>query len=443
MSADWPIVQLGEYCSKIGSGATPRGGASVYLDAGEISLIRSQNVYNDGFRPEGLVFITPEAAGKLQNVSVEKNDVLLNITGDSVARVCLAKEQYLPARVNQHVAIIRPDSEEFDARFIRYFLASPVSQGLLLSIAAVGATRNALTKNMIETLEVPKPPLEMQQTLAEKLEALEKKIDLNRQITQTLEEMAQAVFKSWFVDFEPTRAKIKARENGQDPTRAAMAAIAGKTIDQLDTLSPERIETLTATADLFPDTLVSSELGEIPEGWTLQTLEDVITLAYGKALKKTDRVSGDFPVYGSGGITGTHEKGLVDGPGIIVGRKGTVGSLYWEDHSFYPIDTVFYALCKGPATLEYAFYLLQTLGLEGMNTDAAVPGLNRSNAYRLQLPKAPGPLIVLFSKFTSSLRAQMKSGREEISTLEQLRDTLLPKLLSGEIDVSNFKEAEE
>jgi len=113
---DWPIVRLGDYCSKIGSGATPRGGASVYLDEGEICLIRSQNIYNDGFKTNGLVYITKESANKLKNVIVEDNDILLNITGDSVARVCLVEECYLPARVNQHVAIIRPDPEEFDPR---------------------------------------------------------------------------------------------------------------------------------------------------------------------------------------------------------------------------------------------------------------------------------------------------------------------------------------
>ncbi|WP_048669726.1 restriction endonuclease subunit S, partial [Vibrio crassostreae] len=91
---------------------------------------------------------------------------------------------------------------------------------------------------------------------------------------------------------------------------------------------------------LFPEKLVESELGLIPEGWEPKQLKDVLELAYGKALKKTDRVAGDVPVYGSGGLTGYHNQSLVEGPGIIVGRKGTVGSVYWEPKAFYPIDTV-------------------------------------------------------------------------------------------------------
>ena len=150
MASDWEVVSLVEHCKKIGSGATPRGGSSVYLEEGEITLIRSQNIYNDGFKRDGLVFITEEAAGKLKNVIVEENDILLNITGDSVARVCMVDNQVLPARVNQHVSIIRPKESSFNPLYLRYQLVSPQIQQLLLNYASAGATRHALTKSMIE-----------------------------------------------------------------------------------------------------------------------------------------------------------------------------------------------------------------------------------------------------------------------------------------------------
>ncbi|HBW3530768.1 TPA: restriction endonuclease subunit S, partial [Klebsiella pneumoniae] len=143
MGSKWKTVRLGDYCIKIGSGATPKGGNSVYTDTGNTYFIRSQNVYNHGFNTNGLVFITDEAAFKLKNVDVQENDVLLNITGDSVARVCIAPGAFLPARVNQHVAIIRPKNDAFDPRFLRYFLSSPHQQTLLLTLASAGATRNA------------------------------------------------------------------------------------------------------------------------------------------------------------------------------------------------------------------------------------------------------------------------------------------------------------
>ena len=129
----WVKIRLGEVCTKIGSGATPRGGSSVYLENGEIALIRSQNVYNDGFRRDGLAFISPEHAEQLCNVEVQPHDVLLNITGDSVARCCQVDSSVLPARVNQHVAIIWPDPDRLDARYLRYFMVSPQMQSLMLS----------------------------------------------------------------------------------------------------------------------------------------------------------------------------------------------------------------------------------------------------------------------------------------------------------------------
>ena len=138
----WLTVELGGVCTKIGSGATPRGGKDVYLDEGPYTLIRSQNVYNDGFHHEGLAFIGEHHADQLQNVEVFEKDVLLNITGDSVARICQVAPDVLPARVNQHVAIIRPDSVNLDPGYLRYYLTSPEMQTMLLSWAGSGGTRN-------------------------------------------------------------------------------------------------------------------------------------------------------------------------------------------------------------------------------------------------------------------------------------------------------------
>src|SRR5690606_30773963 len=143
---EWVEITLGKVCSKIGSGATPRGGSSVYLEKGPYALIRSQNVHNDGFRCEGLAFISEAHAAELANVEVLEGDVLLNITGASAARACPVDPSVLPARVNQHVAIIRPDPARLDSRFLLYCLMSPRMQERLLAWAASGATRNALTK---------------------------------------------------------------------------------------------------------------------------------------------------------------------------------------------------------------------------------------------------------------------------------------------------------
>ena len=195
MIKDWSEVILGKVCTKIGSGATPPGGKDVYLDDGPYTLIRSQNIYNDGFHHDSLVFISEHHADELQNVAVLEGDVLLNITGDSVARVCQVTQDVLPARVNQHVAIIRPDSVSLDASYLRYYLASPEMQTLLLSWAGSGGTRNALTKGMLESLVIPTPPFPEQRAIVHILDTLDDKIELNRRMNQTLEEMARAIFQ--------------------------------------------------------------------------------------------------------------------------------------------------------------------------------------------------------------------------------------------------------
>ena len=403
--------RLGDVCLKIGSGATPRGGKDVYLEASEVALIRSQNIYNDRFERNGLVYIAQEHADQLRNVEIRESDVLLNITGDSVARVCQVPADVIPARVNQHVLIIRPESCRLDPKFLRFYLASPQMQAELLSLAAAGATRKALTKGMIESFEVPMVSIHVQRGIAGLLGALEDKIDLNRRMNETLEAMARAIFKDWFVDFGPTRAKAE----GRAPY-----------------LAPE-------LWNLFPDALDNK--GK-PVGWDTRKLEDFLELAYGKSLPAKKRVPGKIPVYGSGGLTGTHDTALIDGPAVVIGRKGTVGSLYWNDGPIFPIDTVFYVLPRIGSVL-FSYHLLATQPLRNMNTDAAVPGLNRGNTYRLEFPQPQSELVSAFEELAGALWQQRARALKEVETLSHTRNFLLPKLLSGEIRLLDAEELAE
>jgi type I restriction enzyme S subunit len=259
-----------------------------------------------------------------------------------------------------------------------------------------------LNEGIIKRFSFLSPSTDEQDHIAYLLDALDDKIELNRRMNETLEAMARAIFKDWFVDFGPTRAKME----GRAPY-----------------LAPE-------IWSLFPDRL--DEEGK-PKGWNERRVEDILDLAYGKALKANERTIGPIPVYGSGGVTGYHDKALVEGPSIVVGRKGSVGTLYWEDGPLFPIDTVFYVIPKVP--LSFCYCQLQTLGLEAMNTDAAVPGLNRNNVYRLLIPWSTDELPVQFDQIVSPLRQRVRANSDEAKTLAATRDLLLPKLMSGEIRV--------
>ena len=154
----WSVQPLGNLCHKIGSGQTPRGGKDVYK-GGAFALIRSQNIYNQGFSINGLVHIDDEQALQLSNVEVFPDDVLINITGDSVARSCPVPGSVLPARVNQHVSIIRTNKSVLVSSFVRFFLVEDFVQSNLLMLASGGATRNALTKGMLGSLRVVLPSM--------------------------------------------------------------------------------------------------------------------------------------------------------------------------------------------------------------------------------------------------------------------------------------------
>ena len=183
MASKWEIVKLGDICDKIGSGATPKGGKDAYCSKG-ISLIRSQNVLDFAFSEDGLAYINDEQARKLNNVEVKSGDGLLNITGDSVARACMVEDNYLPARVNQHVAIIRGNAEKATSSYLLYFLQ--MEKPHLLQLASAGATRNALTKGMIEQLQLVLPPLDEQRRIVGLLDALQRKIRINNKVNDNL-----------------------------------------------------------------------------------------------------------------------------------------------------------------------------------------------------------------------------------------------------------------
>jgi type I restriction enzyme, S subunit len=198
----WEEKTLGEVSTKIGSGATPKGGKKSYKKEG-ITLIRSLNVYDIDFKEKNLAFIDEEQARKLSNVVVEEGDVLLNITGASVARCCVAPSEHLPARVNQHVSIIRPKKTEILSEFLNYLLVSKIYKDLLLGIGEEGgATRQAITKSQIQNFKIYYPSIDRQTDIVQKLnEAFEGIATATAQAEKNLQnarELFQSVLQSTF-----------------------------------------------------------------------------------------------------------------------------------------------------------------------------------------------------------------------------------------------------
>jgi len=194
----WEKLSFSEVTNKIGSGATPRGGQESYTDEG-ISLIRSMNVYNGYFKYDDLAHITNVQAKQLNNVIVKHNDILLNITGASVARSCIVPEKVLPARVNQHVSIIRCNDKILNYIFVNSLIINDSFQRFLLSIGELGgATRQAITKQQIEKISILIPPLALQNRFADFVKQTDKTKFVLQQGLEKLELCYKALLQQYF-----------------------------------------------------------------------------------------------------------------------------------------------------------------------------------------------------------------------------------------------------
>ena len=191
-------------------------------------------------------------------------------------------------------------------RFVYYFFSSIAE---MLKKMDVGAANPTLNRNHVHPLPIIWTSRENQNDIVEVLASIDDKIELNRRINQTLEEIAQAIFKSWFADFEPVKAKIEAKANGQDPERAAMCAISGKIDDELSHLFPAQLVQLRSIAALFPDELIDSELGSIPKGWEVKTVEELSSVVamgpFGSNIKVSTFVDEGVPVISGKHLNGT------------------------------------------------------------------------------------------------------------------------------------------
>lgn len=393
------VVKLADICQKIGSGATPRGGKEAYRVEG-IALVRSQNVLDFSFSSDGLAYINDEQADKLRNVELQSGDVLLNITGDSVARACLMDDDYLPGRVNQHVAIIRVDESKAVNSYLLYYLQWRKSH--LLQLASAGATRNALTKGMIEQLEIDLPSLDEQRKVVGILDSIQNKIKLNHEINDNLERQATAYFQELFV--------ANANPNWKTGTISSLGTVIGGS-------TPSK-----AKPEYYTDNGIA---------WI--TPKDL-------SINKSKFIS-----HGETDIT---ELGLKNSSASIM-PEGTV--LF---SSRAPIGYI--AISNGEVTTNQGFksvvpkpeigtafvyfFLKNNLPtIEGTASGSTFKEVSGSTMKNVPAVIPDTGTLAKFNDFCSPIFNEQKNLEQENQHLASLRDTLLPKLMSGEIDVSNIQ----
>ena len=408
---------LSSITSKIGSGSTPRGGNSVYSDSG-ISFIRSQNVLDMDFSTENLAFINDNQAEKLNNVIVERNDILLNITGDSIARCTVVPEEILPARVNQHVSIIRCKNTE-ESKYVMYYLQ--YMKKYLLQISKVGGTRNALTKEAIGKL-----PIKISDDcnkISKILDNIDQKIQINNQINQELEAMAKTLYDYWFVQFDFPD------QNGK-PYKSS----GGKMV-----YHPELKR-------------------EIPEGWGVDKLGELAQFKNGINYEKTSSGSEKVKIINVRNISSStifinqtdldeifleNDKStnfIVNKEMILITRSGIPGATRLV--SELEAKTVYSGFIIASEVNDLInknliFYYLKNVEEELKNQSAGtiMKNISQSVLTDMTVSLPPQNVLLKFNSIIDNLLEQMKNVQRQNQELTQLRDWLLPMLMNGQVKV--------
>ena len=384
---------LSSITSKIGSGSTPRGGNSVYSDSG-ISFIRSQNVLDMDFSTENLAFINDNQAEKLNNVIVEKNDILLNITGDSIARCTVVPEEILPARVNQHVSIIRCKNTE-ESKYVMYYLQ--YMKKYLLQISKVGGTRNALTKEAIGKL-----PIKLSDDcnkISKILDNIDQKIQINNQINQELEDMAKTLYDYWFVQFDFPD------QNGK-PYKSS----GGKMV-----YNPELKR-------------------EIPEGWGVARLGE-LQITTGKRDANFGTENGKYDFWTTSNNPIKSDEFSFEGKAILIAGNGNFYVNFTEGKfEAYQRTYVIQSEDENMLIFMYMACLQSVEKLRKGSNGSIIKYITIGDVNNIVSPYNK-KVVDEFVKVYSPLIDLISKNKRQNQELTQLRDWLLPMLMNGQMKV--------
>jgi len=425
--------------------------------SGHCLFLSAKNVTSSGFQFSDPVFIGKERHDLLRAGTLERGDIVMTTRG-TIGNVAYydSSVSYPLVRINSGMMIFRANQELWNTRFLYYVLTSPVIQDQITSLTS-GSAVPQLPARDLKKFALPKVPLSVQNRIEAIISSLSDKLSLNQRINQTLEQMAQAIFKSWFVDFEPVKAKIAALEAGgseEDVLLAAMQTISGDAqgcanaaggrmpgaakgdkLTRLQTEQPEQYAELRATAELFPSAMQDSELGEIPEGWGVKPVGEILNRLKPKRrfTKKQVAPAGSVPVFEQGTdiLLGFHD----DAPGFIATPEDP--TFIFGDHT-----CITHLSCQ-------SFDISQNvIPLKGRSrptiwTYYALQGIQTFQEYRRHWAELivkeviypPADICEYFSETVSSLIRLKEQLDTESTSLKEIRAALLPKLLSGELSV--------
>jgi type I restriction enzyme S subunit len=419
MTSEWPLTTIGEHVDLI-TGEAFQSARFETAPSNGVRLARGDNVKEGEFEWGEKSRFWPELTPDLERYLLSEGDVLLGMDGSKVGKNWVrVRREDLPCLLVQRVARLRAKPTMHQG-FLRYLIGNPMFRDYVARVRT-GTSIPHISGGQIRSYQICLPPLAEQRAIASVLGALDDKIDLNRRMCQTLEEMARALFKSWFVDFDPVRAKMEGRNPGL----------------------PKEI------ADLFPSRLVDSDLGPIPEGWSVETTSEIADVIYGAPFASSrfnDRQHGvplvrirdlgsqDPAVW----TDEVHPKGYRLSSGdVVVGMDGEFRAHLWAGPEAWLNQRV----CVFKPRVGYCRVFVRNAitapleFIERTETATTVIHLGKSDIDQFKFVVAPPSVHQRFSDLALPWYGRMVVARHEAATLTALRDTLLPKLISGEVRV--------
>ena len=454
---NWHKYSLEEICLKVTSGGTPSRKNPKLYENGNINWVKTKEL-NNGYIWESEEKITEEAVRKSSAKLLPVNTILLAMYGATVGELgVLGKEM----ACNQACCALIIDPKKADYRFIFYLLRLYKKE---IQSLATGAAQQNLSAKTIKEFCFYIPSLEKQTEIADILSELDKKIQLNTQINQTLEQIAQALFKSWFVDFDPVRAKVQALSDGlslEQAELAVMQTISGKTPEELTALSqtqPERYAELAETAKEFPCEMVEVDGGEVPKGWELKALSDLGQIICGKTPSKSNKefYGNDVPfikipdMHNQVFITQTTDNLSVAGANsqskkyippksICVSCIATVGLVSMTSKPSHTNQQINSIIPNDEQTSEFLYLSLKQPSMTKYLKDLASGGsatlnLNTSTFSKIEIMTPSKEIIDIFHNKVVYAFEKVLSNSIENKRLAEIRDLLLPNLLNGESD---------
>ena len=384
------------------------------LGSGNVSYLKMGDIDSSGTANLTNLKRTDASNKEIKEFELGEGDFLINVRNslDLVGKTCVVDKISDNTTLFNHM-LVRIDNGSPELNyFLNAYLNTPVSRKLINRIKEGTTTVIALYQREINKLPVALPDKVTFDGIVRIYKSIRLKIELNNRIKTELEAMAKTLYDYWFVQFEFPISAEQAAAMGQPQLKGKPYKSSGGKM------------------------VWNKELKrEIPAGWEVGTLSDIIELNYGKPLKKEVRTGNGFPVVGSGGIVGYHDEPIVAGPGIVVGRKGTVGCITYLHENFFPIDTSYFVQPKVEIKFMYLLHLLNTLRLNSMNSDSAVPGLNRERALGVSIVLVPQKLIRHFESIVEPFFNKMLNSNQQNQQLASLRDWLLPMLMNGQVKV--------